>query len=623
MKMVRCTNTLLLLLIACITVFPENLFSQGYGRAPSVQELTGKLGPNEYILYKIPRLIAGDTLYVYAAGTSQNMDPLIGLFPQSTDFKSLQMSFQSEVDAALSDGRDLLQVVPEFADKNFLAWNDDLEGSYAAGFEYAVQRTGAYQLLVCSTRAKPTFGEFRLLLGVNEPKILSGEAQVRGNALAMEASIDLSEIASIEERIAEISPLTGETVFDLRDFKAGDTIYALVEARSEGLKPVLLLEDFGEKPIRSSNSGGKSSNASFEYTFARSARSHRIRIKPATSDLGEFRLVVGLNAPEVLSGDAPIQGGKVFADPVEVSVGVRLQQIAGVNQKAKNFSVIASIAMTWLDPDLAFSPESCQCQFKTYRGDSFNTFVSGTGATWPDFVIANQSSNRFTQNRSVVVRPNGEVLFFERFTTTLQASDFDFRRFPFDVQKFPIHIDLVFPERFYVFKPHEGFSGTAAQLGEEEWLVTGFNTLVGSQTENLGVATSRFTFLVKAGRRINYYVFRLFLPIFVILSVSWVTVLMKDYDKRVDVSNANLLLFMAFSFTIANDLPRLGYLTFLDTVLIGAFLATSVVVILNIYVRKMHLAGKKEFVERMDRHLVWGYPAFYVFTVIVVTVFFG
>jgi len=101
--MVRCTNALLLLLVAGITVFPENSFSQGHGRAPSVQELAGELGPNEYILYKIPRLLAGDTLYVYAAGTSQNMDPMVGLFGRDSDFESIRESFRSVVQGALSE----------------------------------------------------------------------------------------------------------------------------------------------------------------------------------------------------------------------------------------------------------------------------------------------------------------------------------------------------------------------------------------------------------------------------------------------------------------------------------------------------------------------------------------
>jgi hypothetical protein len=44
---------------------------------------------------------------------------------------------------------------------------------------------------------------------------------------------------------------------------------------------------------------------------------------------------------------------------------------------------------------------------------------------------------------------------------------------------------------------------------------------------------------------------------------------------------ANLLLVIAF--TISNDLPRLGYLTFMDTSLLSAFVITSLVFLLAVY----------------------------------------
>jgi hypothetical protein len=212
----------------------------------------------------------------------------------------------------------------------------------------------------------------------------------------------------------------------------------------------------------------------------------------------------------------------------------------------------------------------------------------------------------------VVVHSDGRTTYFERFTTTFQAPDFDFRRFPFDTQQFYIRVDLLYPERLYYFSNMESYSEIGPQLGEEEWVIIDSSIDVTSETASTRTESSRYSFGFTANRHLSFYVFRIFVPLGIIILVSWIIFFLKDYGKRVEAASANLLLFIAFNFTISNDLPRLGYLTFLDTMLVSTFFVTGLVLVFSVYLKRLEVEGKTNMAHKIDRYTLWLYPAAYI-----------
>ncbi len=571
-------------------------------------------------VYRLSNLQQGQRLFVRVDGTSGNFDPFVGVAPADLDLPTLRGRFIAETEHANVTGGDPLQVISRLAEEFLLAWDDDSGPGFSAAFEWRVPVSGDYKLLLTSTPVRKTFGDYRLLVGLDAPQVLSGKADPIGRInIALDVTASPPRL-SVEEITGTLTAEQTATLVELDDVRATDTLYAFVEATSGDLTPILRLEDFSGKQLRADSISDQQVNAALEYTF-QEAGHYRLRIssccEEGTRTKGDYRLLVGINAPEVMTGKAAPTGSPLIKKPTEVRVGIKLQQITSVDQKAENFGVVADLRLEWTDPKLAFSPDTCQCESKLFTIDGFFKFAQGQGIKWPEFNYFNQQGKSFFQSQFVTVYPDGRTTLDERVSATMQAPEFDFRVFPFDTQQFYIHLVCALPEESFTYADLEGFSALGRQLGEEEWIVGEFETTIDSLD-----GRSRFSFGFESHRHLTYYVFRIFMPIMIIVLVSWVTFFIRDYGKRIDVASANLLLFIAFNFTISNDLPRLGYLTLLDTILVSTFAITGLVILINVYLRRLEMAGETARIYRVDRFIIWAYPFSYVIAFVVLTAIF-
>ena len=593
---------------------------------PVVQEIRGYLGLKDSIVYRIPGLKQGDTLTVYLEGLSENLDPLIALLKPHRNIDVLRRLSLTDGAPELQDVPDPLEAIARIFDTNSYIWNDDYQGKYRAAFQFTVPADGSYRLLVRGTPTRRTTGKFRLLIGVNAPAVLKGTVKHNKYFVLLDEASPLTA-KSVQETKNVLSADNSFRFHNLTNIQAGETLYLYIKAVSGDLIPTVTLYDFGEKPLANARVSGEKTIATLQYTFAGQAENCRLKISghraDGTATSSAYRLLLGINAPEVLTGEGIPAGRAILKEPIPVSIGIKMHQITHVDQKSENFGVVATLLMEWQDQALAFNPEDINKRNKIYNGENFRSELNRRGILWPEYTIYNQQGNRWAQNNIVVIFPDGRVIYVERFTTTLQAPDFNFRKFPFDVQHFFIRADLVAPEWYYKFVPNKNYSAAGEELGEEEWIVTSFDVNV-DQAQIAERPVSRFNFHFQAQRHLAYYIFRIFLPLFIILAVSWVVFFLKDYNKRIDIAGANLLLFIAFNFTISSDLPRLGYLTFMDAILISAFVVTALVLILSVFLQRLATSGKQFMAMKIDMYVVrWLYPVAYVLAVWGVTILFG
>jgi len=294
-------------------------------------------------------------------------------------------------------------------------------------------------------------------------------------------------------------------------------------------------------------------------------------------------------------------------EPVGVAVSLKVQQITGINQKAENFGVVATLIMKYNEPELAAKPGEATPPQRMYKAEDFLKLMTDRDLVWPAHSFYNVQGRVNYQNRIIIVDTQGNVVYIARFTAILQAPDFDFRHYPLDHQIFHLKLDLLPSVGKFVFKPGTGASGIGDTLGEEEWILENSQFVV--TTHNVFEHTaSRFVLSFEGRRHLSYYIVRILVPVVIIILVSWFTFFLNDYTKRIDLAGGNLLLFIAFNFTIADDLPRLGYLTLMDTFMLSTFAITALVVLVNVWLRRLENHGKQEFADKLDSYGIWGYP---------------
>ena len=561
--------------------------------------------------YLLSDLKQGQVLAVRAQGKSGNLDPLVAIVDGAVDPATIAPAFNADVQKAIDAGQDPLAVIPQFANSYFLAWDDDSGGGLDAAAQLAIPADGDYHVLVTRSPLENTFGRFQATLGLDAPEVLTDSVRAKGDPFATEIAVKAAAQAVEEQHITLTSERPTEEL-DLTTLNEGDTLQVFVESTTPGRIPEVQLMAFGSKAVRGGDYSEDRNQASFEYSFPTGGENYTLQVSACCQDgtdwSADVRLLVGRNSPEVMTGQAEPAGLPMIRQPIPVKVGVKLQQITDVDQKAENYGAVYSLRLAWQDPQLAFRPDECQCEYKVFYNDDFAKYASQQDIDWPSFVLDNQQNNRWVQNKGVVVNPDGSARYFERFTTSLQAPDFHFRTFPFDEQQFYIRVDSIFPVENFTFEVDDEFNEIGTSLGEEEWYITDSQSTVTTGMFSTESETPRFEFRFWAKRHLTFYIFRILVPLGLIIAVSWITFFLQDFGKRVDVTSANLLLFFAYNFTIANDLPRLGYMTYLDALLVGTFIISVLTLAYNVYLKRQESKGRDSRARRIDRYMIWLYP---------------
>ena len=324
--------------------------------------------------------------------------------------------------------------------------------------------------------------------------------------------------------------------------------------------------------------------------------------------------VVGAASANAVS-PPPTDGG-----PVEAYVGLYLVDIGTISEADNTFNAEFDVIGGWTDPRLAFDAEAEGKDKRIYIGPKSEEFRS---SNWnAQVVAANAVGSLNLVSQKVIHHADGRIVIVARINVDLRA-DLDYRDFPFDSQVLPVHLEsFAWNKNVLTIRPIDGQTGFDPSFTLPEWTVTGVHA---KATEIKRTRTpepfSRVTFEIELDRKAGFYVWKIFLPLFVIVSISWTTFWLNNemLGRRLGVSVTGILTVIAYQFIVAGIIPRVSYLTALDKVALLSMLTIAATLVVSIVVDRVK--GRNEVAAvRIDKACRVVFPAGY-FGVIALVVF--
>ena len=467
---------------------------------------------------------------------------------------------------------------------DFVVENDDSGMGSDALIEFIAPREGTYDIEILPFKDE-TFGEYLLIVEVSsdEPYVKDGPVATL-NLEKSYVSLAVQELVS-SFRLGELHK------YDLAQLNSDYILYIYAEPLTEGLELKVQIRDFQNKVISEALPSSTSNITKVKFNITETSGRYSLVVKPKYElTAGDYRVILGINSSGVMEGEGRERGEPVIREPMEINVGFELNQVTNVNQRDENYGVVGIFRAEWVDRSLAFDASDHEATVISYADRQFIGWLELNSVDWPDFRIVNLQTKEI-QHRILNIHSDGRVFFEEHLAATLQAPEFDFRKFPFDKQDLWLRIQTRMPNTSVVLGIHENpnFNRIGTQLGEEEWVIFKSDANITNES-----GYSRFNLDMKASRNTTYYIYRLLLPIGLILIIGWALFLIFDHNTQIAAASGNLLVFIAFNFTVADDLPRLGYLTFLDSLLIIGFMTSAVTLMLAFYLKRIEDKGIKD-----------------------------
>jgi len=193
-------------------------------------------------------------------------------------------------------------------------------------------------------------------------------------------------------------------------------------------------------------------------------------------------------------------------------------------------------------------------------------------------------------------------------TYTIQ-NDFKLQTFPFDKQILKISYlsssDIDSYEMSNKWNTYNTMKLFVKNKKINGWDITGFNLYNTIEEDEQDFFVSSAVIEIQIQRQQGYYVYKVLIPILLILMVCWSVVWVdpKELESRLTITIVCLLSLIAYNFVIDSELPKLEYLTVMDWIILVSYFYATIpnfisIISFKLYKKNRRLSDKIELYSK-------------------------
>jgi len=272
-----------------------------------------------------------------------------------------------------------------------------------------------------------------------------------------------------------------------------------------------------------------------------------------------------------------------------------------IDDLEQTFTVDVWFNETWNDPSLS----------EKTLGKSLEKCIYKANEIWtPQIVVINRNGGEELLNKIARVDIEGNVNIKQGYVGEL-TSDLDFADFPFDTQDLHFIMAAVGPDAEDItFELDNDTTGQRDVFSAEGWSIN----LIDGKSNDEAIRTwgdtpisnlHRMDFRLQADRDKAYYVWKVIVPLCLIVLMAWAVFWIdpKHLGPQVGLSTATVFTLIAYRFSIGFSLPKVSYFTRMDNFVLFSTVLVFIALGMAIATSKISYDGENTLAKRIEKYM--------------------